>query len=85
MRTVIAAVATVIALGASPAGAEDWPEWRGAGRQGVWNETGILEKFPDDGLKVRWRTPIRAVTPDLPWPAGGCSSSTRSARTPAWR
>jgi outer membrane protein assembly factor BamB len=39
--------------------AEDWPEWRGAGRAGVWNETGILEKFPGTGLKINWRTPIR--------------------------
>src|SRR5439155_472520 len=26
-----------------PALAEDWPEWRGKGRAGVWNETGILD------------------------------------------
>ena len=75
----------MIALGSSPAVAEDWPEWRGAGRQGVWNETGILEKFPDDGLKVRWRTPIRAGYAGPAVAGGGCSSSTRSARTPAWR
>jgi outer membrane protein assembly factor BamB len=35
--------------------AEDWPEWRGKGRQGVWTETGIVDKFPADGLKVSWR------------------------------
>ncbi len=39
---------------------DDWPEWRGAGRTGVWNETGILETFPPGGLTVRWRTPIHA-------------------------
>ena len=39
---------------------DDWPEWRGAGRAGVWHETGILETFPAEGLKVRWRTPIHA-------------------------
>jgi outer membrane protein assembly factor BamB len=39
--------------------AEDWPEFRGKGRLGVWNETGILEKFPEGGLKVLWRTPIK--------------------------
>ena len=38
--------------------AEDWPEWRGKGRGGVWNETGIVEKFPASGLKVAWRTPL---------------------------
>jgi outer membrane protein assembly factor BamB len=40
--------------------AEDWPEWRGKGRLGVWRETGIVEKFPESGLKVRWRTPLQA-------------------------
>jgi outer membrane protein assembly factor BamB len=38
--------------------AEDWPEWRGAGRQGVWNEDGVLEKFPPEGLTYSWRTPL---------------------------
>lgn len=40
-----------------PLRAEDWPEWRGKGRGGVWNETGIVEKLPAE-LKVAWRTPI---------------------------
>ena len=39
--------------------AEDWPEWRGRGRLGVWNETGIVDQFPAAGLKVEWRTPVR--------------------------
>jgi len=41
-----------------PALAEDWPEWRGKGRSGVWNESGILDKFPEKGLTVAWRTPL---------------------------
>lgn len=39
---------------------DDWPEWRGAGRTGVWHESGILDTFPAGGLTVRWRTPIHA-------------------------
>jgi outer membrane protein assembly factor BamB len=38
--------------------ADDWPEIRGSGRLGVWKESGILDKFPADGLKVLWRAPI---------------------------
>jgi outer membrane protein assembly factor BamB len=38
--------------------ADDWPEWRGKGRLGLWNETGLLEKFPDGGLVATWRTPV---------------------------
>lgn len=38
--------------------AEDWPQWRGANRDGGWNEIGLLETFPANGLKVRWRVPV---------------------------
>jgi len=38
--------------------ADDWPQWLGPKRDGVWREAGILEKFPEGGPKVRWRTPI---------------------------
>ena len=40
--------------------ADDWRQWRGADRLGVWHEDGIIESFPDEGLKVKWRTPIRS-------------------------
>jgi outer membrane protein assembly factor BamB len=39
--------------------ADDWPEIRGKGRLGIWNETGIVDKFPESGLKVLWRTPVK--------------------------
>src|SRR5438034_11118333 len=59
MRNLTAAV--VVALCAC-AGlrAEDWPEIRGKGRQGLWTETGILERFAPEGLRTLWRTPIKA-------------------------
>jgi outer membrane protein assembly factor BamB len=38
--------------------AEDWPQWRGPNRNGAWTESGILETFPAEGLKVRWRMPV---------------------------
>ncbi|MDB6153635.1 MAG: hypothetical protein JWL90_2088 [Chthoniobacteraceae bacterium] len=38
--------------------ADDWPQFGGPNRDGVWRETGILETFPTDGLKVRWRVPV---------------------------
>jgi outer membrane protein assembly factor BamB len=38
--------------------AEDWPQWRGPNRDGVWGETGVLESFPADGLTVRWRASV---------------------------
>ncbi|MBL8217077.1 MAG: PQQ-like beta-propeller repeat protein [Bryobacterales bacterium] len=49
-----------IAVFAPSALAEDWPEWRGKGRHGIWTEDGILDRFPSTGLKPLWRTPVRA-------------------------
>src|SRR5262249_40875336 len=37
---------------------DDWPQWRGPNRDGVWPETGILETIPPDGLKIRWRARV---------------------------
>jgi outer membrane protein assembly factor BamB len=44
--------------GATSTHAEDWPQWRGPNRNGSWTESGILETFPTEGLKVRWRMPV---------------------------
>lgn len=49
---------SAILLAAISLHAEDWPEWRGAGRTGVWKETGIVERFASAALTPKWRTPI---------------------------
>lgn len=41
-----------------PACADDWPQWMGPKRDGVWRETGIVDTFPAGGPPVRWRVPI---------------------------
>ncbi len=38
--------------------ADDWPQWMGPKRDAIWRETGILEKFPQGGPKVLWRTKL---------------------------
>lgn len=38
--------------------ADDWPQWLGPRRDGVWRETGILKQFPKAGPTVRWHAPI---------------------------
>jgi len=45
-------------LGARAALATDWPQFRGPHRDGNWDETGILESFPSEGLKIGWRQPV---------------------------
>ena len=52
-------VVSVLISAAGPL-ADDWPEFRGAGRRGAWKETGILDRFPKGGLKVLWRAPVKA-------------------------
>src|SRR3954447_15328199 len=53
---------TVALLALSPAFAhgDDWSQWLGDRRDGVWRETGIIDKFPKDGPKVLWRAPVGA-------------------------
>jgi len=58
LKAPVAWAAVLLTVGTAALHADDWPEFRGRGRRGVWNETGILETFPEDGLAVRWRTPI---------------------------
>lgn len=38
--------------------ADDWPQWMGPGRDGVYHETGIAKAIPAEGLEVRWRVPV---------------------------
>lgn len=53
-------VLTLGLLSFSPANADDWPEWRGSGRLGVWSEDGIVDSFAKEGLTYTWRVPIGA-------------------------
>jgi len=50
---------TMLALlgGAAAATADDWPQWLGPKRDGVWRETGIVDTFPAGGPKVLWKQP----------------------------
>ena len=42
----------------SPILADDWTEWRGDGRLGVWHESGVVEEMPSE-LKFTWRVPVK--------------------------
>ncbi len=37
--------------------ADEWPQWFGPQRDGIWRETGLLDQFPEGGPKVLWRAP----------------------------
>lgn len=38
--------------------ADDWPQWLGPRRDGVWRERGIVERLDGDAVRVRWRAPV---------------------------
>jgi outer membrane protein assembly factor BamB len=57
MRLAVAFILTL--LPAIAASADDWPQWRGPDRDGVWHETaGVMQVFPAGGLKVVWRARV---------------------------
>jgi outer membrane protein assembly factor BamB len=47
-----------VLFSAPVAAADDWPQWMGPHRDGVWAETGLLEQFPKGGPKKLWSVPI---------------------------
>jgi outer membrane protein assembly factor BamB len=42
----------------SLAQADDWPEFQGAGRQNIWNETGLRASFGPNDLSRVWSAPV---------------------------
>ena len=37
---------------------DDWPQWRGPGRDGVWLENGIVSEFASEKLPAKWSAPV---------------------------
>lgn len=52
------ALLLAVLLTVCPAIADEWPQWRGPNRDGVWSEQGVYEKFPAEKLARRWTVPI---------------------------
>ncbi|MFN3189946.1 MAG: PQQ-binding-like beta-propeller repeat protein [Aureliella sp.] len=47
-----------VAFLCSPLAADDWPQWMGPDRNGVYAESGLIESIPAEGLERKWSTPI---------------------------
>ena len=45
-------------IGFLQARADDWPQWRGPERDGVWRESGLIDKFAGPEVPIVWRAPI---------------------------
>ena len=57
MRRLLSCCLVVVAIN-GVVRADDWPQWLGPTRDSVWHEKGIVDKFPEAGLKVKWRAPV---------------------------
>lgn len=61
LATVVAMVlgaSSLPTLAAPATGADDWPQWRGENRDGVWNESGIIDELNEENVEVLWRMPL---------------------------
>ena len=38
--------------------ADEWGQWMGPNRDGVYSESGVIDAIPESGLKIKWRMPI---------------------------
>ncbi|MFH1264245.1 MAG: PQQ-binding-like beta-propeller repeat protein, partial [Planctomycetota bacterium] len=56
-RFIVALVLCCVA-GLQTSRADEWPQWRGPNRDGVWAETGVVDKFDSPEIKLKWRVPI---------------------------
>ena len=58
MRRCIESILVLI-LTVGAAHADDWPQWMGPARDGVWREAGVVNAIPAGGLPVKWRVPVK--------------------------
>jgi outer membrane protein assembly factor BamB len=58
VRRLIFVVATSAIMLCAAASGDDWPQWRGPNRDGVWRESGIVESFATNRISPKWRVEI---------------------------
>lgn len=55
---IILLAAGLAALGIPHAQSDDWAQWMGPARDGIYYEQGLIESIPAEGLPVKWRVPV---------------------------
>lgn len=59
MRAYLSLIVAAVMLVGTNLHADEWPQWRGPQRDGVWRETGIVERLPDE-VEPRWSVEVGA-------------------------
>ena len=57
-RILVITFAVLFGNSANSLSADDWTQWRGENRDGVWKEAGIVSTFTGDDVKPLWRQPV---------------------------
>lgn len=57
-HTVLTILLALSTCGGTLVRADDWAQWRGSNRDGVWRETGIIDAFSKSSLDIVWRAEI---------------------------
>ncbi len=57
-RRALAVLGLAALLATGNGRADDWAQWLGPKRDGVWRERGIVSRFPSNRLSVSWRAAI---------------------------
>ena len=52
------AFAGVLFISVNHLHADDWPQWRGPQRDGVWREDGLVDELPSGQLDIEWSVEI---------------------------
>ena len=73
MKIIAWCLSAALLAGGVALDAEDWPEFRGKGRLGIWTETGIIEKFPAAGCPSCGGRRSKPATRGRPSPTGASS------------
>jgi len=58
MASLCTSICVLLGVVIAPTRADDWPDWRGPQRDGVWRESGVVQRFDGQALDVVWRTSI---------------------------
>ena len=58
MKTYSFAALSFLLFASTLCSADDWPQWRGPNRDGVWRETGLIESFDAPRIPLRWKAKI---------------------------